>query len=432
MSFEEAKQFLRREDESGKSLYEHLSRVLTKIIVEKPANANALFEQISKELRGSESYAAPREPAAEGDVEAKRPGKEAQLGWCAMMEALYQEKEDGEGTFPDLLTEANVFEWAGIGFGRSETYRLYLSIKTKALEEGLRLRFWGKVLGQRADYYVAQSDHPSPPEDAKAVEGAEGVNKYAFWICHHAGGPWTRLPDATPEAILCARKIKRFLTGDLESSVPSYPPFPGGTEAHLLRAQIALITAECAISPDGFYVEDDEAAEGIKALKKNEEIEEFKSMEDLKDPANWKHHELPINVDGRCNRPPADDDAEDDAQPADELPELPLLASAADDDPAWRIEACPGGSGESPDSIVVAKSLKWPGAVAAAFGNKFLTVYCGFGYSSNRGVPYQPPSINPIMPEWTPNQEEDEPDLVEDADKITAPVVEKDEDEEDA
>ncbi|KAJ8608810.1 hypothetical protein CTAYLR_009353 [Chrysophaeum taylorii] len=427
MSFEEAKQFLRREDEDGSSLYEHLSRVLTKIIVEKPANANAMFEQISQEMRGTEFI--KKTPPAEGDQEVVRPEKEAQLEWCGTISRLYEEMEEREGTFPDLMTEANLYEWAGISFGRAETYRLYLAIKAKALQEGLKLRFWGKILARSGDYYVAQAENSEPPsaEDVKTIEGAEGANKYAFWVCKYAGGDWTKLPNVSPEAIVVARQIKRYLTGDLDAKVPSYPPFPGGTEAHLVRAQIAQITAECCVSPAGFYQEDDEAEEGIKSIKKVDEMEDYKSMDDLKDGSNWKHHELPINVNGRCNQPPVDEEV--DAESAD-LPDMPLLAPIADDDPAWRIEACPGGTGESPDSAVVAKSLKWPGAVAAAFGNKFVNVYCGFGYSSNRGTPYQPPPIAPIQKEWAPVEEET--DLVEDEDKITAPVFETEGDEEEA
>lgn len=432
MSFEEAKQFLRREDEDGSSLYEHLSQVLAKIVVEKPANANAMFEHISQELRRGD-FANTVAPA-EGDEEPTRPEKEAQLAWCATVSKLYEDKtgeEQQEGTFPDLMTEANVYEWAGISFGREETYRLYLSIKSMALQEGRNLRFWGKVLTQSGDYYIIQSENstdPPSPDEVHTIEGVEGANKYAFWVCKHAGGEWTQLPNVTPASIVVARQIKRLFTGDIHAKVPSYPPFPGGSEAHLLRAQIALITSECSISPDGFFQEDDEAAEGIKSIKKVDEVEEYKTMDELKDASNWKHHELPINVNGRCNQPPqAEEEADGAVEDAPELPDMPILAAAAEDEPAWRIEACPGGPGESPDSIVIAKSLKWPGAVAAAFGNKFINVYCGFGYSSNRGVRYEPPPVAPIQQEWTPG--EDMKDLVEDEDKITAPVIETEGDE---
>lgn len=430
MSFEEAKQFLRAEDDDGNSLYEHLSKVLLKIIVEKPANANAMFEQYSQELRESTFVKAALKP--EGEEEALRPEKEAQLAWCAAASKLYEgPMGEEEATFPDLLTESNIFEWAGVSFGKTETYRLYVSIKAKAMADGLKLRFWGKINGRSGNYYVVQGANPEPPaaEDVKTIEGAEGTNKYAFWVCSYAGGPWTKLPDVTPEAIVVARQIKRFFTGRLDAPVPSYPPFPGGTEAHLLRAQIAQITAECSVSPEGYYEDDADADEGIKAIKKVEEMEDFKSAEDLKDASAWKHHEVPINVNGRCNQPPAADDEEAADEPAEELPDLPTLASLADDEPAWAISACPGGVGESPDSVIVAKSLKWPGAVAAAFGNKFINVYSGFGFASSRGAKYEPPRVPPILPEWAP-AEEDAKGLVEDEDKITAPAKEAEEEEE--
>lgn len=53
-------------------------------------------------------------------------------------------------------------------------------------------------------------------------------------------------------------QIKRYFTGDLESHVPGYPPFPG-TENILLRAQIARITAGVCVSPAGFFEVDEEA-----------------------------------------------------------------------------------------------------------------------------------------------------------------------------
>ena len=435
MSFEEAKQYLRREDEDGNSLYEHLSRVLLKVIVEKPQNANAMFEQLSQDLRGA-TQVKPTLPV-EGEPEIAKPGKGAQLDWCVDVSRLYApaEGEGSEITYPDLMTEANVYEWAGVNFGKMETYRLYLAIKQKATVEARSLRFWGKITGRSGDYYVVQGDNPEPPsaEEIKTIEGGEGVNKYAFWVCMYAGGPWTRLPDTTPESIIVARQIKRFFTGDLNAPVPSYPPFPGGSEAHLLRAQIAMITSECSVSPSGFYAEDEEADEGIKAIKKVEEMEDFKSVDDLKDASNWVHHEVPININGRCNQPPVNDEEEEGADLADELADLPLLSSIAEDEvadgPAWSISVCPNGIGESPDSVVVAKSLKWPGAVAAAFGNKFVNVYCGFGSMSSRGISYEPPKVPPIQKEWLA-VEEDEKGLMEDEDKVMQPVVEDEEEEE--
>lgn len=67
-----------------------------------------------------------------------------------------------------------------------------------------------------------------------------------------AGEKWIRLPNVTPANISAARKIKRFFSGDLTAPVHSYPSFPG-TEAELLRAQIARIAAATSVSPKGYY-----------------------------------------------------------------------------------------------------------------------------------------------------------------------------------
>ena len=81
MSFEEAKQYLRREDDQGNSLYEHLSRVLLKIIVEKPENVNETFEQISQELRGT-LHGSKSLLLAESNPQGAMSDEVSQLQWC--------------------------------------------------------------------------------------------------------------------------------------------------------------------------------------------------------------------------------------------------------------------------------------------------------------------------------------------------------------
>ncbi len=46
-SLEEAKAFLKKESENGSSLYDHLSEVLLKILVERPENLSDSFEHLS-------------------------------------------------------------------------------------------------------------------------------------------------------------------------------------------------------------------------------------------------------------------------------------------------------------------------------------------------------------------------------------------------
>ena len=52
--------------------------------------------------------------------------------------------------------------------------------------------------------------------------------------------------------------------------------------------------------------------------------------------------------------------------------------------PAWVLRQCPSGAGSSPSgqSLVVAKSLKWPGAIAVAAG-----FFSGTGASATNSTP---------------------------------------------
>lgn len=69
-----------------------------------------------------------------------------------------QPEADEEGVVPqpdplgtqvqDLTSESRIFQWAGIGFGEQETYRLQKSIKKLASSKPHKsLRFYGKIYG---------------------------------------------------------------------------------------------------------------------------------------------------------------------------------------------------------------------------------------------------------------------------------------------
>ena len=86
------------------------------------------------------------------------------------------------------------------------------------------------------------------PEDEEGIdellqEGKNGGNKYAYWVARSTTAQpseWIKLPNFTSDQIIKARLFKRFLSGDLETEIPSYPLFPG-LEKNLLRVQIARI-----------------------------------------------------------------------------------------------------------------------------------------------------------------------------------------------
>ncbi len=58
---------------------------------------------------------------------------------------------------PNLNEEAQMFEWAGIGFGEDEVFKLAKSIKRLTQMSGANLvRFWGKIYGLQKDYMIVE------------------------------------------------------------------------------------------------------------------------------------------------------------------------------------------------------------------------------------------------------------------------------------
>ncbi|XP_065371230.1 radial spoke head protein 4 homolog A [Calliphora vicina] len=86
-----------------------------------------------------------------------------------------------------------------------------------------------------------------PPEPI-----GKGVNRYSYFVVNSLSDEWIELPIVTPKQISLSRQIKKFLTGDLEADIVSYPCFCG-KEKHYLRAMIARITAGTYIAPKNYY-----------------------------------------------------------------------------------------------------------------------------------------------------------------------------------
>merc|ERR1712196_673265 len=76
---------------------------------------------------------------------------------------------------PNFVEDAEALQWAGVGFGELESYRIMCSLRNLAATEKdngvITLRFWGKILGSGADYYVAEAKRDAggeADEDADA------------------------------------------------------------------------------------------------------------------------------------------------------------------------------------------------------------------------------------------------------------------------
>lgn len=476
-------------------MYEHLSKVVLKIITEQPANANDGFEDISAAVR-AELTKVSKPPQEEKMADASLPSaRDPQLAWVEKQTPLFKPPADDtipdKADFPDLLDDAATLEWAGISLGSEYTYLLYLSLKSLAVSKNTKVRFWGKVLTMNGDYYVAETttDKSDLGElQELEVEGVFGPNKYTYYVMKEPGDAsvWIQLPHVTPKQIIVCRQLKRFLTGDLNAVVNCYPPLPSftsaampsdgtveadkapyhfckefapNTEAHLLRAQIARITSECVLTLTGFVKEPDEKEDEerypnqIEATEQPEDPADAPKIEEhatLLELDTWIHAELDIGPLGRCQPIPELDEDGGIVPPEDETKAKdPMMSISEDKFPApdesdapsqWLVRTTPDGPGKSNNSLVVVRSLKWPGAVAIAststsLGMPPVNLYIGYGMPKETPVPvvYTPPMPKKVQVEWPGPPEEDAdpdeiPSLVEEPDIIIKPPVEDEED----
>jgi hypothetical protein len=75
---------------------------------------------------------------------------------------------------PDLLQDSKAWQWAGIDLGEYDTLLLQRSIKILIGKTGATsMRFWGKITGVKADYFVVEATIEGG--DADGEEQEEGV-----------------------------------------------------------------------------------------------------------------------------------------------------------------------------------------------------------------------------------------------------------------
>ncbi|XP_021061362.1 radial spoke head protein 4 homolog A [Mus pahari] len=445
---------------SGLNLYDHLSKVITKILDERPADAVDIIETISQDVKmahfnkkldtlHNENEMLPAYEIAETQkalfLQGHLEGADSEL-----------EEEMAESSLPNVMESAYYFEQAGVGLGTDETYRVFLALKQLTDAHPIqRCRFWGKILGLEMNYIVAEvefrdgEDEEEVEEEGIAEErdngGSEageeeqdelpkslykapqvipkeesrvGANKYVYFVCNVPGKPWVRLPSVTPAQIVTARKIKKFFTGRLDAAVISYPPFPGN-ESNYLRAQIARISAGTHVSPLGFYQfgeeegEEEEVEGGRDSYEENPDFEGIQVIDLVESLSNWVHHVQYILPQGRCNwfNPTQKDEEEEEEEDEEkgEEPDYidqevgpPLLTPISEDlgiqnIPSWTTQL---SSNLIPQyAIAVLRSNLWPGAYAFSNGKKFENFYIGWGHKycvEN----YTPPSLPPVYQEY--------------------------------
>lgn len=109
------------------------------------------------------------------------------------------------GFVADLMALSKQWQWAGVGFGEQETYRLQKSLKKLAGKVGATsLRFFGKITGTEADYYIAEAEVEAEEEGEAEEKEADfeapgmGVNKFKYFVAKDSLSDWVKLPDLSP------------------------------------------------------------------------------------------------------------------------------------------------------------------------------------------------------------------------------------------
>ncbi|CAK4364781.1 unnamed protein product [Aphanomyces euteiches] len=208
------------------------------------------------------------------------------------------------------------------------------------------------------DFYVAEGELPEAyePEDAAAEEGANGLNKYSYWV----------MKD-------------------------------DGTEKNFIRAQIARINAGTVLCPAGTFTVSEEGE-----LEVPEEAPEPKTAAELSDPSNWVHYTKEINEKyGRSTPMPpnTNDDGEEVPWEGEEFVD-PLRAIADDKPGSWRIDRLPATTSAAVGEMAIVRSLTWPGAVSIGVGKKFLNVYVGYGLKAKFGLDHQVQLPRKLAPDF--------------------------------
>lgn len=421
-------------------VYEHLGRIVERVVTEKPSDALGAVEIISRLIKEASAEGRPLgpkvcAPASEEEL-AMRAGYSGQV---LILDQDFQDRDDdGKPTAPkpcacsisDFSADADMLCWAGVGFGDLESYKIMCSMrnlatKAEVAEGGYKsMRLWGKILGTEKDYYVVEAERDAQP-DFEVPDGEEPpppqalmYSYFAYYVTTDLCESWTKLPELRPKQIQAACDIKKLFTGDLKAPVITHPYFDG-KEENLLRAQIALISADTVLTVKGMYTfpnEDNDPPHLTRPIADNlAEVFNFPVGDALGKPETWVHAQPHILMSGLTMNeepPPAEEapDKNDDAEGYEKYlkvkaiseldPKQDLMRGITNDKLSWSIKqagdtslyAPPYGENATekpklPWSQVTTcvRSLAWPGAVAVCRGMQLVNMYVGYGLKA--GVP---------------------------------------------
>lgn len=422
---------LLKKDFNGQTIEEHLLKVISTLVTRSSSDAYANFEVVSRFIKEG------KQPQDMGQCPGLKDALDKTFASMKMPGAGAEEGEGGDVKLcgvPDVAWEMDKLKWASVGFSEPESFAIACSLRQLATVEGLeQVRFWGKILGTKQDYYVAEGKAPFAGEDlADDIEkpGEKGLNFYTYWVTtsmYSVATDWVMLPLATKDLVRQARKVKKLFTGDLEAPVITHPHF-AGVEKHLLRTQIARISAGTVLAPKGYFKIEGEGEEAavVPAGPAGEGEEggyTFPLAKELASPDMWVHAREHIFKTGKTTaepKPEEEGEGEDGgaalkryeenvlSDPVvapirqvseDAVPTGPSWSVTASYDPTERAKLVPGEEGEpatevvSSYQVVAVKSLRWLGATCVYQDAHFVNIYCGYGWPQGTFFPCAPEPV---------------------------------------
>jgi radial spoke head protein 4A len=444
----------------GSSLYQHLCETLNRL--QEAEDPYKSFEMLSTYVR---DVRLPKVKGADLEVPERDPRDPLRAEWAAKAQGLSAASASAQlGDVADFWAQSRLLRAAGLGFSEEECYTLALSIRNLALKnKAVSARFWGKILGTGADYYLTELELPGADKHNRAANSLEelredyveprgvGANQYVYFVCSSPTGEWQQLPNAVPAQIKRSRQFNHLFSGNLDAPVLSHPPFPW-TERELLRAMVARITHATMLAPDGYYKMGEGPQEG--EMVKNPEF--TLGGEAAFTPDKWVCCRAYLRQNGRVKYP--EDPSEESGMPEEERAriikqleqererdtwnppgaegmtapavlygvqavindekysdkEKPWLVVTSDEkypDGRFKVlgDAATYGYGDNqlpggPKSyaVTLVESTQFPGAYTVAQGDSHVNVYLGYGVRKQRAfLPLQEMAPGPIMEEPT-------------------------------
>lgn len=299
----------------------------------------------------------------------------------------------------DVVSDMKMLEWVGVYIGEEESFLINISLNKICIHTKPKAaRFWGKIFGTQKDYYIIETsasiEDNFEPEKGQENRG-KGINSNIYWVTNNLLEKWTQLPDARPEYIIASKKIKKYLSGNLNSTIKAYPFFEG-KEKDLLRSVISRITHSTTIVPNGIY---EVSSDNDREIVFKEEIT-VPTMEELNAPENWQHLYSNILLAGRTEhlKPEKKSEEEDPDELLERLkesdPYIERLKAINEDEPfpkyetGWQVKSYgdnqqyaqpPPKEINQGYNAISLQPYRWPGALTVVQKCKYCTIYIGNG-----------------------------------------------------